>query len=194
MNDSKKIKKTLKEILSLAENRIYKEINNSFVRGMENNNNIESLLLNKSDDIYLKTMYEIVNSMEVFSKKEDIFLSQPANVKTFLENSYRKTIVKPHKEKYEGVYQLKDKNKHIHFEGEITIEATQEEIKAMKTVFLGGDTTVLINGVEENLSSETHMGHDRKVANYVEENMKQFLKEKWDIIVKDIEKGENDVK
>lgn len=187
----KKVKKSLKEIQSLAESHLYKEINDSFVKGMKNENlSIESLLLNQSDDIYLRTMYEIVNSLELFSNRENIIKSQPESMKSFLENTYRKTIVKSNKGKYEGVYKSKDKNKHIHFEGEVTIEASEEEIKALKTVFLGGDTTVMIDGKEENLASETHMGHDRGVADFIAMNMHDFLKNKWNSIVKDIEKGE----
>lgn len=185
----KKIKKSLQEIRSAAEGMIYKEIHNSFSKGINENLDIESLMINQPNDIYLRTMYEIVNSIEMFSNKDKIIESKPESIKAFLENAYRKTIVKPDKGKYAFNYKRKDP-KYIHFEGEITIEATEEEIKAMRTVFLGGDTTIKIDGKEESLISETNMSHDRDVADLVAKNMSDFLESRWSDIVKEIEKGE----
>ena len=185
----KKVKKSLQEIRSAAEGMLYKEIHNSFVKGMNETLDIETLMLSEPNDIYLRTMYEIVNSIEMFSKKDDIIESKSDNIKAFIENAYRKTIVKSDKSKYVSNYKKRDP-RYIHFEGEITIEATEEEIKAMRTIFLGGDTTIKIDGKEEILASESHMSHDRSVADLVAKNMSDFLESKWNNIVKDIEKGE----
>lgn len=187
--NSKKLKKSLDEIKSKAEEMIYKEIHDSFSKGIKQNVDIESLMINNQDDIYLRTMYEIVNSIEMFAKKDEIIKSKSESIQEFLKNAYRKTIVKPNKGKYAYNYNKKGP-KYVHFEGEITIESTEEEIKAMKTIFLGGDTTIKIDGKEETLNSETNNSHDRDVANLVAKNMSKFLKNRWENIVKEIEKGE----